>query len=287
MAARQRAAAPVSRRAKTSSPSRAATTFYGALSVQTTSHGHKTDTSERARRAFVRSKRDRPNLAGVEAPGRRVAARRTPLLRDVRRRRLRRARVQTGAGRDRARAGNQDGEQRRRHCARPGRLRSRPGDGPEGQKIGLLSSYLFALNVLDLPLVEARTVATTVLVTVGLYLIVALEAAGRRRSTAVGRCAKASPASACSRSRSRSPASSSRSPRRAAGVRDRRRRPGRRGLPASGRRLSYELFDPVKDEEVMHRRGSRFERRSEVRRSTDDSARSASEHGRAPSTERQ
>jgi hypothetical protein len=44
---------------------------------------------------------------------------------------------------------------------------------------------LFALNVLDLPLVEARTVATTVLVVVGLYLILALEASGRRRSTAV------------------------------------------------------------------------------------------------------
>jgi P-type E1-E2 ATPase len=51
--------------------------------------------------------------------------------------------------------------------------------------LGVLSSYLFALNVLDLPLVEARTVATTVLVTVGLYLIVALEASGRRRGTAV------------------------------------------------------------------------------------------------------
>lgn len=56
--------------------------------------------------------------------------------------------------------------------------------------LGVLSSYLFALNVLDLPLIEARTVATTVLVGVGLYLIVALEAAGRRRSAAVlGLCA--------------------------------------------------------------------------------------------------
>ena len=52
--------------------------------------------------------------------------------------------------------------------------------------LGVLSSYLFALNVLDLPLIEARTVATTVLVTVGLYLILALEAGGRLRSTAVG-----------------------------------------------------------------------------------------------------
>ncbi|HJV30021.1 MAG TPA: HAD-IC family P-type ATPase, partial [Gaiellaceae bacterium] len=56
--------------------------------------------------------------------------------------------------------------------------------------LGVLSSYLFALNVLDLPLIEARTVATTVLVAVGLYLIVALEAGGRRRSAAiVGLCA--------------------------------------------------------------------------------------------------
>jgi cation-transporting P-type ATPase E len=42
--------------------------------------------------------------------------------------------------------------------------------------LGVLSSYLFAHNVIDLPLVEARTVATTVLVVVGLYLVLALEA---------------------------------------------------------------------------------------------------------------
>jgi cation-transporting ATPase E len=51
--------------------------------------------------------------------------------------------------------------------------------------LGVLASYLFALNVIDLPLVEARTVATTVLVAVGLYLILALEASGRRRGAAV------------------------------------------------------------------------------------------------------
>jgi cation-transporting P-type ATPase E len=51
--------------------------------------------------------------------------------------------------------------------------------------LGVLASYLFAINVIDLPLVEARTVATTVLVAVGLYLIVALEASGRRRGAAV------------------------------------------------------------------------------------------------------
>lgn len=51
--------------------------------------------------------------------------------------------------------------------------------------LGVLSSYLFAYNVVNLPLVEARTVATTVLVAVGLYLILALEAAGRVRGAAV------------------------------------------------------------------------------------------------------
>jgi magnesium-transporting ATPase (P-type) len=52
--------------------------------------------------------------------------------------------------------------------------------------LGVLSSYFFALNVLDLHVREARTVATTTLVVVGLYLILALEAEGRRRSSAVG-----------------------------------------------------------------------------------------------------
>ncbi len=58
---------------------------------------------------------------------------------------------------------------------------------PAGTAVGLgvLSSYLAALEVVNLPLVEARTVATTVLIVVGLYLIVVLEASGRRRGTAV------------------------------------------------------------------------------------------------------
>jgi cation-transporting ATPase E len=51
--------------------------------------------------------------------------------------------------------------------------------------LGVISAYLFTLNVVDLPLVEARTTATTVLVAVGLYLVLALEAAGGRRSAAV------------------------------------------------------------------------------------------------------
>jgi cation-transporting P-type ATPase E len=55
---------------------------------------------------------------------------------------------------------------------------------------GTVSGYLFALHDLDCTVMQARTVATTVLVTVGLYLVPALEAAGsRRRSTLVsGMC---------------------------------------------------------------------------------------------------
>jgi magnesium-transporting ATPase (P-type) len=58
---------------------------------------------------------------------------------------------------------------------------------PAGTAIGLgvLSSYLFALNVINVSVVEAQTVAVTVLVSVGLYLIVVLEASGRRRGAAV------------------------------------------------------------------------------------------------------
>jgi cation-transporting P-type ATPase E len=51
--------------------------------------------------------------------------------------------------------------------------------------LGVLSSYLWSFYVLELGLVESRTVATTVLILVGLYLIVVLEAAGRTRATAV------------------------------------------------------------------------------------------------------
>ncbi|MDX6486776.1 MAG: cation-transporting P-type ATPase, partial [Gaiellaceae bacterium] len=49
----------------------------------------------------------------------------------------------------------------------------------------------FARNVAELPLAEARTIATTVLVLVGLYLILALEATSRRRGAAVGALAGA------------------------------------------------------------------------------------------------
>jgi magnesium-transporting ATPase (P-type) len=51
--------------------------------------------------------------------------------------------------------------------------------------VGVLASYLFALHPLRLPLIEARTVATTVLIVLGLYLILVLEASGLRRRTLV------------------------------------------------------------------------------------------------------
>ncbi len=47
--------------------------------------------------------------------------------------------------------------------------------------LGVLSSYTFVFEVLDRPLQESRTVATTVLVIVGLYLIMALESTTARR----------------------------------------------------------------------------------------------------------
>jgi magnesium-transporting ATPase (P-type) len=55
---------------------------------------------------------------------------------------------------------------------------------------GTVTGYLFALHDLDLSVMQARTVATTVLVAAGLYLVIALEAAGsRKRSTLVsGMC---------------------------------------------------------------------------------------------------
>src|SRR5215208_1542196 len=52
--------------------------------------------------------------------------------------------------------------------------------------LGVLAAYRFALDVAGVPLEEARTVATSVLVLVGLYLVLALEASGRRRAIAVG-----------------------------------------------------------------------------------------------------
>ncbi len=47
--------------------------------------------------------------------------------------------------------------------------------------VGVVASYLFALDGLDMTVHEARTVATSVLIGAGLYLVMALEAAGRGR----------------------------------------------------------------------------------------------------------
>jgi cation-transporting ATPase E len=53
--------------------------------------------------------------------------------------------------------------------------------------VGVVSGYLFALHDLGFSVLRARTIATIVLVAVGLYLVLALEAAGsQRRSTLVG-----------------------------------------------------------------------------------------------------
>jgi magnesium-transporting ATPase (P-type) len=57
--------------------------------------------------------------------------------------------------------------------------------------LGVVASFVFARNVGRLPLAEARTIATTVLVLVGLYLILALEATSRPRAAAVGALAGA------------------------------------------------------------------------------------------------
>jgi cation-transporting ATPase E len=55
--------------------------------------------------------------------------------------------------------------------------------------LGVIAGYLFALNVADLSLMQARTVATTILVAVGLYLIYALEASrGKRRAAVSALC---------------------------------------------------------------------------------------------------
>jgi magnesium-transporting ATPase (P-type) len=53
--------------------------------------------------------------------------------------------------------------------------------------VGVVAGYLFARHDLDLSLNDSRTVAVTVLVVCGLYLVLALESEGsRRRSSLVG-----------------------------------------------------------------------------------------------------
>jgi cation-transporting P-type ATPase E len=53
--------------------------------------------------------------------------------------------------------------------------------------VGLVAGYLFARHDLDMSLNESRTIAVTILVASGLYLVLALESEGsRRRSSLVG-----------------------------------------------------------------------------------------------------
>jgi cation-transporting ATPase E len=56
---------------------------------------------------------------------------------------------------------------------------------------GLVAGYLFARHDLDLSVADSRTVALTTLVANGLYLVMALEAGGSRRRSALvaGMCA--------------------------------------------------------------------------------------------------
>ena len=52
--------------------------------------------------------------------------------------------------------------------------------------LGVTATYLIALNVFDLGLLQSRTAATTALIIIGLYLVLALEATSRSRARLVG-----------------------------------------------------------------------------------------------------
>jgi P-type E1-E2 ATPase len=52
--------------------------------------------------------------------------------------------------------------------------------------LGVTASYLISLNVFNLGLLQARTAATSTLIVVGLYLVLALEATSTRRARLVG-----------------------------------------------------------------------------------------------------
>jgi magnesium-transporting ATPase (P-type) len=54
-----------------------------------------------------------------------------------------------------------------------------------GAGVAVVAGYQFALNALELSLVESRTVAATALVLVGLFLVLALEGTAKRRGTLV------------------------------------------------------------------------------------------------------
>jgi magnesium-transporting ATPase (P-type) len=52
--------------------------------------------------------------------------------------------------------------------------------------LGVTTTYLISVNVFDLGLLQSRTAATTTLIIVGLYLVLALEATSTRRARLVG-----------------------------------------------------------------------------------------------------
>ena len=52
--------------------------------------------------------------------------------------------------------------------------------------LGVTTTYLIALNVFDLGLLQSRTAATTALIIIGLYLVLALEATSTGRARLVG-----------------------------------------------------------------------------------------------------
>ena len=52
--------------------------------------------------------------------------------------------------------------------------------------LGVTTTYLIAVNVFDLGLLQSRTAATSTLVVIGLYLVLALEATSTRRARLVG-----------------------------------------------------------------------------------------------------
>ncbi len=52
--------------------------------------------------------------------------------------------------------------------------------------LGVTITYLISVNVLDLGLLQSRTAATSTLIVIGLYLVLALEATSRRRARLVG-----------------------------------------------------------------------------------------------------
>ena len=52
--------------------------------------------------------------------------------------------------------------------------------------LGVTITYLISVNVFDLGLLQSRTAATSTLIVIGLYLVLALEATSRRRARLVG-----------------------------------------------------------------------------------------------------